>query len=88
MIQGSYCYLKGHSSCRAETGLHETLHSSLCLRLPGSRFLSLAVSEAGIDHFVFFVFVSSELTLKELREESERRPVCARLLMCTPSEVA
>ena len=64
------------------------LASMFSVHLPGSRFLSLAVSEAGIDHFVFFVFLSSELTLKELREESERRPVCARLLMCTPSEVA
>ena len=54
------------------------------VRRPGSRFLSLAVSKAGIDHFVFFVFMSSELTLKELGEESERRPVCARVLGAHP----
>lgn len=40
------------------------------------RLLSLAVSEAGIDHVVSFVFMSSELTGKELSEQSETP--CAR----------
>ena len=62
-----------------------TLASVLPVRLPcppvsflwrSPRLLSLAVSEAGTDHVVSFVFMSSELTGKELSEESETP--CAR----------
>lgn len=67
-----------------------TLASMLPVRLPcpTPRLLSLAVSEAGIDHVVSFVFMSSELIGKELSEESERRRVRAGFLTCARSEVA
>ena len=54
-------------------------HSGFCVTGPPAvspRLLSLAVSEAGTDHVVSFVFMSSELTGKELSEESETP--CAR----------